>query len=54
MNKFLKDILIFLGGLLAILALFLSLVHNSVTDRINPLIKEETSYAQVPLKTQDY
>lgn len=30
------------------------LFHNSVTDRLNPLISEQISYAQVPVNTQKY
>lgn len=28
--------------------------HNSVTDRVNPFISQETSYAQVPKGMQQY
>lgn len=49
-----KKIGIAIGSLIVVIALFFALVHNSITDRINPLIGETTSYAEVPLKTQNY
>lgn len=54
MKNFLKKMLIVLVGILIILVVFLSFTHNSNTDRINPMIKEETSYAEVPLNTNEY
>lgn len=49
-----KKVLLTLGSLVVLALIFFSLVHNSITDRLNPLIKETTSYAEVKLDTQDY
>lgn len=50
LTKILTAIVILAAGVAA----FFMLVHNSVTDRINPFIKAETSYAKVATGTQNY
>lgn len=49
-----KNFLITLGTFILGLCLFFSIVHNDITDRINRLIHEKISYAEVPLKSQNY
>lgn len=49
-----KKMLVVVGTLIVISVVALLSVHNEWTDRINPFINEETSYARLPLKTQTY
>lgn len=41
-------------GLLMIALILLLTIHNQYTDRINPFVKYETSYAKVSRKLQSY
>lgn len=49
-----KNLKITLVTTIVILVCIPFLFHNSVTDRLNPLIAEQTSYAAVPKNTQKY
>ncbi len=43
-----KKMLVVVGALIVMGVVGLLSVHNEWTDRINPFISEETSYARVP------
>lgn len=44
---------IVIGIILVLMSLPMT-THNSLIDRINPIVQETTSYAEVPKSTQKY
>lgn len=49
-----KKILVGVSVLVIVSVVALLSIHNELTDRVNPFISEETSYAKVPLRTRTY